>query len=132
MSEDEETKVKDILNQIGKWEALRYTIENLMKGTSDLNPDVFGADKYDFSFTFMDDPMKEYPTVKLVRNEPDFLVENIKAYNSDIGDFVYYQGFRGPIKIWKVDYPENIITKEEILRNYGEWGELDNLNFVKR
>jgi len=47
------------------------------------------------------------------------------------GGYVYYQGFRGPIKIWKVDYPNNTISHEEFLRNYGEYGELDNLTFTR-
>jgi hypothetical protein len=43
---------------------------------------------------------------------------------------MYYGGFRGPIKIWEVTYPENIIAKEEFLRLSGEFGEFDTLSFT--
>ena len=40
----------------------------------------------------------------LVHSEDDFIVANLKSQGSDIKDFVYFDGLRGPIKIWEVDY----------------------------
>lgn len=79
----------------------------------------------------MDDPLKEYPTIKLAYTQSDQVVESLKSQGANFGEFLYYQGFRGPIKIWKVDYPENVLEREEFLRNYGKYGELDNLEFTK-
>jgi len=79
----------------------------------------------------MDDPLKEYPTIKLAHSEDDLVVAMLKMQGLDT-DFVYYQGFRGPIKIWDVsEIPENILVKEEFLRREGEWAEFDDLEFVK-
>ncbi len=40
----------------------------------------------------------------LVHSEDDFIVASLKSQGSDIEDFVYFDGLRGPIKIWEVDY----------------------------
>ena len=80
----------------------------------------------------MDDPSKKYPTLNLAHVEPDPLINSIRSQGvSGIGDFIYYQGFRGPMKIWKVSYPDNIISREEFLRKDGKFGEFDNLTFTK-
>ena len=40
----------------------------------------------------------------------------IKAQNPGFySDFIYYQGIRGPIRIWEINYPEDIELKEEYL-----------------
>lgn len=75
----------------------------------------------------MGDPNNKYPTLTLDHSEPDPIVESLKLQGAQIGDFIYYQGFRGPIKIWKVDYPGPIIKRDEFLRTQGNWGEFDNL-----
>jgi asparagine N-glycosylation enzyme membrane subunit Stt3 len=79
----------------------------------------------------LDDVVNRYPTIKLVHSEDDYIVRELKNQGSFVGDFVYYRGFRGPIKIWEVNYPENIITKEEFLRSSGEYAEFDNLEVIK-
>lgn len=46
---------------------------------------------------------------KLVHSEDDFVVEQIKEQDSSFdSDFVYYQGLRGPIRIWEINYPKSI------------------------
>jgi len=77
----------------------------------------------------MDDPMNNYPTIKIAHMEDDFFVADLRSKGANLDDLIYFQGFRGPIKIWKTDYPENIITHEEFLRNSGEYAGLDNLSF---
>lgn len=43
---------------------------------------------------------------KLVHQQDDFVVEQIKQQSGiDFGGFIYYQGIRGPIKIWEIQYP---------------------------
>jgi asparagine N-glycosylation enzyme membrane subunit Stt3 len=79
----------------------------------------------------MDDPLKEYPTIKIAHTQSDPIIENLKSQGANFGEFLYYQGFRGPIKIWKVDYPDNTLSREEFLRTDGEFGEFDNLDFTK-
>jgi hypothetical protein len=79
----------------------------------------------------MNDPLKKYPTIKLAHSEPDFLISDLNSQGAGIGDFLYFNGFRGPIKIWKTDYPNNIIAREEFLRTTGGYGEFDNLTFIR-
>lgn len=79
----------------------------------------------------MDDVLENYETIKLVHSEDDQVVKSLKMQGLDIGEFVYYQGFRGPIKIWEVDYPSDVITKEEFLRRSGDYAEFDDLEFRK-
>ena len=47
---------------------------------------------------------------KLVHSQDDFVVSSLKNQNaiSQNDDFVYYQGLRGPIKIWQINYPAGI------------------------
>ncbi len=54
---------------------------------------------------------------KLIHSEDDFLIAQIKAQNPGFKSyFIDYQGFRGPIRIWEIDYPDDIELKEEYLR----------------
>ncbi len=45
---------------------------------------------------------------KLAHTEQDFVIEDLQKQGLYLGDFVYYQGFRGPIKIWEINYPSDI------------------------
>jgi asparagine N-glycosylation enzyme membrane subunit Stt3 len=59
---------------------------------------------------------EENPYFKLAHSEDDFVIEQIKTQNPDFKeDIIYYQGFRGPIRIWEVSYPQDIEFKEEYL-----------------
>lgn len=54
---------------------------------------------------------------KLAHTQDSFVIESMKSQGlSDIGEFVYYQGFQGPIKIWKISYPKDIKINPEYLR----------------
>ncbi|MBI3623783.1 hypothetical protein HY212_06930 [Candidatus Pacearchaeota archaeon] len=79
----------------------------------------------------LNDPFKRYPTVTLAHSEDDSFVSFVNGQGANVKDFVYFNGLRGPIKMWKVDYPENIATKDEFLRTSGGYGEFDNLTFTK-
>lgn len=53
---------------------------------------------------------------KLAHSEDDFLVAQIKAQNPEFkSDFVEFGGIRGPIRIWEVNYPQDIELKKEYL-----------------
>jgi len=52
---------------------------------------------------------------KLVHSEQDFIVEMLKNQGMDVGDFVFYNEFRGPIKIWEINYPSNIKFNQSYL-----------------
>ena len=67
----------------------------------------------------MDDPENEYEEFELVHSE--------SAYPF----FFNYGGFRGPIKIWKINEMPNILEREEFTRTKGEYGEFDDLVFTK-
>lgn len=75
----------------------------------------------------MNDPLYMYPTINLEHSEEEIVVKTLKVQGLNINDFVYYQGFRGPIKIWKVNYPAGIETHEEFLGGNFSFGGLDYL-----
>ena len=80
----------------------------------------------------MNDPQKEYKGVILAHSEPDPLETAIETYsNTNVNEFFYFNGVRGPLKIWKVTPPENIIAREEFTMTSGNFAGLDNLTFVK-
>jgi len=45
---------------------------------------------------------------RLVHTEPNLIINDIAKQGLDLGDFIYYQGFQGPIKIWEINYPSDI------------------------
>lgn len=58
----------------------------------------------------------ESTNFKLVRNEPNLIIENIKSQGIDLGDFAFYGDLLGPIKIWEINYPKTIKTNLEYLK----------------
>jgi hypothetical protein len=46
--------------------------------------------------------------IKLEHTEQDLLISNLRSQGATLDDFVYYQGLRGPIKIWQISYPSDI------------------------
>ena len=79
----------------------------------------------------LNDVFENYKTLTLVHSELDTVISSLNSQGANLKDFVFYQGLRGPIKIWKVDYPSNTLAKEEFLRTSGEYAEFDNLEFVE-
>ncbi len=53
---------------------------------------------------------------KLAHTESNLFIENLRQQKLDIGEFVYYQGLQGPIKIWEINYPEDIKQNPEYLQ----------------
>jgi asparagine N-glycosylation enzyme membrane subunit Stt3 len=82
----------------------------------------------------LDDAFGNYEDLELVHVEDDVIVESLKAQGAIVGDFVFYQGFRGPIKIWDVSRVSDGIKVTEEFRDApaGEYGSLDGLDFGSR
>ena len=51
----------------------------------------------------------------LVHTEDNLIAADLKKQGINVGDFVYYQGFQGPIKIWDISYPSDIKLNESYL-----------------
>ncbi|MFA4960764.1 MAG: STT3 domain-containing protein [Candidatus Pacearchaeota archaeon] len=82
----------------------------------------------------MDDPFDNYETIKLAHAEEDVYIDLIKQGGNNFeGSFLYYNGFRGPIKIWDLEnIPENILERNEFYAPFdGDYAGLDNLQFMK-
>ena len=60
---------------------------------------------------------------KLAHTESSLFVDNLRQQNIDVGEFVYYQGLQGPIKIWEINYPSSAEVKEIYLQK--EYPNLD-------
>ncbi len=52
---------------------------------------------------------------ELVHTEPNLLIENLRQQGLSIGDFVFFGDILGPIKIWKINYPESTQSNPEWL-----------------
>ncbi|MBU2576874.1 MAG: hypothetical protein KKF50_04070 [Nanoarchaeota archaeon] len=78
----------------------------------------------------LDDAFGNYGDMKIAHKQDDGLVASIKSQGGAVGDFIYYGGFRGPIKIWEISYPEGTLAREEFFRTSGAWAEFDDLEFV--
>ncbi|MBA7600707.1 hypothetical protein ES703_07766 [subsurface metagenome] len=80
----------------------------------------------------MNDPFNNYSTIKLAHSQDDPSIASLKAQGLNFGEFVFFRGFRGPIKIWDTtDIPDDILIMEEFSRREGDWAEFDNLGFVR-
>ncbi|MEK6915180.1 MAG: STT3 domain-containing protein [Nanoarchaeota archaeon] len=53
---------------------------------------------------------------RLVHSEEDSIAGILKAQGAELGDFVYFNEFRGPIKIWELNYPSGTKLKPEYLQ----------------
>ena len=74
----------------------------------------------------LNDAFENYPTVKIAHVEDDPVVVAMKAQGASVSDFIYYQGFRGPIKIWDVsEVPGDVEIVPEFINEFGEFGGLD-------
>ena len=79
----------------------------------------------------MNDPFNNYQTIRLAHSQDDPVIASLKAQGLNFGEFVFFRGFRGPIKIWDTTNIPNILITEEFLRRQGDWAEFDNLGFVR-
>ena len=76
----------------------------------------------------MNDPNNLYPGITLSHSEDNQVTAYLKSQGLNIGEFIYYQGLQGPIKIWNTEnIPDYILEKEEFRRFEGKFAEFDDL-----
>ncbi len=61
---------------------------------------------------------KESENIKLVHSQKNYIIEMLEKQGQKLGEFIYYGGFQGPIKIWKINYPKGMQTKDIYLQTY--------------
>lgn len=61
---------------------------------------------------------------ELVHAEPNAVVSALRSQGGVIGDFLYFNGFQGPIKIWEISYPEDTDYRLEFLETEFPYPEL--------
>ena len=117
-------------------DSIAYLFDQVNQNSNRVNVDPYGAviylspkvSKSLFAQLYLlNDVFGNYPTIKLAHNELDVVVQSLRSQGVRIGDFVYFNGFRGSIKIWEINYPSNIIIHEEFTRTSGEYAEFDYL-----
>lgn len=130
----------EILDYKSGVEAVAYIFPGIIQGPSSASIDPMGAVAYLSPMTqeslfarvyLMDNAFGDYDDLKLVHEEHDPVVNSIRSQNLNIGGFVYYQGFRGPIKIWETGYPDDTPVIEEFYNVFDGgsqgFGSLDSL-----
>ncbi len=132
---------EELIDYGGGLESSIYMMPRLIPSGNNINLDPLGAMIYlspkvsDSLFAqlyLLNDAFGNYPSLELAYSEPDPFLKLISGQGLNLDkEIVYYNGVRGPIKIWKVDYPGDIIAKEEFLRTSGEFAEFDDLVFTK-
>jgi hypothetical protein len=74
----------------------------------------------------LDDYYKEYSGLKEAYIAQDPAAEYFSsAFGTDLGEFIWYQGLRAPLKIWEVSYPADTETHEEFLQSKYSFGGMD-------
>jgi hypothetical protein len=69
-----------------------------------------------------------YSGFSIVNKQEDPVVNYLSATSGkNFGDFVYYQGLRGPLDVWKINYPENTPIYKQFLNESLEYGGQDYL-----
>ena len=94
-------------------------------------PHIERLQKQGYKLFGVNNTFNDYDEISLVHSEQDIVVQNLKSQGAQfIDDFIYYRGFRGPIKIWETGYPRNTKANEEFLRRSGRYAEFNNLKLV--
>ncbi|MFA5953760.1 MAG: STT3 domain-containing protein [Candidatus Pacearchaeota archaeon] len=73
----------------------------------------------------LNDPKNKFSGITLTHKEDDTFVSYIKSIYQTDEEFMYYQGLRGPLKIWKINYPENTTEYSEFLESNFTFGGMD-------
>ncbi len=69
------------------------------------------------------------PYFTLSHTEDDLFIADLKAKTGVTSDFAYYQGLRGPIRIWQINYPSDVKVNPEYLKT--EYPDI-NLTIAKK
>jgi asparagine N-glycosylation enzyme membrane subunit Stt3 len=58
---------------------------------------------------------EQTPYFQIAHVESSAFVNELNNFGLGLGEFVYYSGLQGPIKIWEINYPNDIEIKDEFL-----------------
>jgi asparagine N-glycosylation enzyme membrane subunit Stt3 len=120
-------------------DAVVSLIPSLIQGQAGLSIDQMGSAIYlspkvkDSLFAqvyLLGDAFDNYEYLDLVHEEDSQVVASIKAQAGLSSEFIYYNGFHGPIKIWETGHPAGTIESEEfysLSHSETDWGVLDYL-----
>jgi len=72
----------------------------------------------------LDDPFNNFPAFEVTYKQNDFILQQFESQGVQLNDFVYYQGIKGPITIWNINYPAGQQSNPEYL-NVVFPGEID-------
>jgi len=64
----------------------------------------------------LDDPFNNFNNFELEHSESDLFIDYLNQQGLKLDEFVYYNGLRGPIKIWKIKYSGDEKINETYLR----------------
>lgn len=115
-----------------------YLTQNVMVSDTNLQLDEEGAviyfspkviDSLISQLYIMNDPKNIYPGVTLVHSEPDPVETYIEMYGLQLNEFFYLNGLRGPLKIWEINPPSEILALPEFTATSGEFASLDNVSY---
>jgi hypothetical protein len=93
--------------------ATAYPIQSLIQNGQNLNVNPTGALIYISpkvmrgflgQVYILNDPLNNFPAFKLNHAQPDFILQQVMMQGVSLDEFVFYNGIRGPIKIWNITY----------------------------
>ncbi len=94
-------------------EATAYFIPQLQNSGNGLSADNLGAVIYLSprimrgllgQLYILNNALGNFNNYELVHTEPDYVIDYLQTQGIKINEFIYYNGLRGPIKIWKIKY----------------------------
>ncbi len=79
----------------------------------------------------LNDSFGEYKTLRIAHIEDNPIVKALGLQDKSLGHFIYYKGFRGPIKIWNISKIPSGINVVNGFKSAptGTYGALDSANF---
>jgi asparagine N-glycosylation enzyme membrane subunit Stt3 len=98
-----------------------FLFQELQQTTSGLSIDETGAALYLGKRTIHSGVARLYlmnlqsQYFKLAHTENDLLITDLRNQGVAADEFIYYQGLRGPIKIWEITYPAGMKLNPEFL-----------------
>jgi len=131
---------KEIIDFGGGVDSIISIIPRVLQSNQEIQIDDFGTAIYlspkvskslFAQLYLLDDVFNNYPTLKMVHSEQEISVIELNNQGANLDELIYFNGLRGPIKIWEVNYPKNVLEREEFLKTTGKYADFDDLAFIK-
>ena len=116
-------------------DAVAYVIPNIVQTNGQYGLDTAGAVMYLSprvmptligQLYVLEDYNNQYSGLTVAHTAQDPTVSYFnQAFGTNIGEFVYFQGLRAPLKVWNVEYPEGTETHEEFVNREFTFGGMD-------